>query len=150
MTRTRFFATVSITAATVFVSAIPAFASDATLSVRASKTNQKALDVSCVQTAVVTRETTLDGGIATNNAAQTSAYLTRKNALSTAWTQTDATLRKTAIENAWSSFKTARKNAAQQWKSTRDSAWKTFKSAIKTCGGDATLSGELSQANSDQ
>ena len=150
MTRTRFFATVSITAATVFISVIPAFASDATLSTRGSKTSQKALDVSCIQAAVITRETSLDGGIATNNAAQTSAYLTRKNALSAAWTQTDATLRKTAIENAWSSFKTAKKSAAQQWKTTRDSAWKTFKIAIKTCGSDATLSAELSQGNSDQ
>lgn len=148
MKRTSAFLTLSLAAATLITSVAPAFAESNASSRKELKTKTP-VDNICVQTAITTRETKIDGGWSVYSSALSTAYLTRKSSLYSAWSQTNVDDRKTAVNNAWSSFKTAKKTAAQTWKSVRDTAWKQFKNDSKKCGSDATTATEMGNSNSD-
>lgn len=92
--------------------------------------------VSCVKSAVATRESALQSGITTMHSSVASAYTTRASALASAYTGTDAGAIRTAVRTAWKEFKTDVKDARGAWKTSKTSAWTTFKAAAKTCKAD--------------
>ncbi len=101
------------------------------------------VDITCVQTAVNTRETTLDTGFDTLTASIKSAYTARKAALNTAWGMSDAKARRASIRIAFSDFRTNTRKARQAWTTTRIAAWNQFSTARRACpGGNAASAPE--------
>jgi hypothetical protein len=79
------------------------------------------------------------------------AYATRSAALATAWANTDATARRTAVKAAWESFKKSATDARKAWQTAKKNAWSTFKTGAKTCtGGSEAISTDASGESMDQ
>jgi|CXWL01.1.fsa_nt_gi hypothetical protein len=89
--------------------------------------------ISCLKTAVSTREASIASGWDTFSAAIDSAYSARKSALDSAYSNDTRAEVKNAVKTAWKDFKDDVKEARSAWKKTRGDAWKTFKSAKKAC-----------------
>ena len=72
---------------------------------RSASTTPKTVNLTCMQTAVDTREDAIISAHTAYNTAIMSGLTARKNALHDAWGLTDGTARKTAIKSAWSTWK---------------------------------------------
>jgi hypothetical protein len=90
------------------------------------------VNLTCMQTAVDTREDAIAGAFDTFNDDITAALAARKSALHSAWGLTDVTARKAAIKAAWTTWKSAHKSALKDLKDDRKAAWDTFKTTAKT------------------
>lgn len=107
----------------------------------ASSTKQiQAIDVACINAAVVTRETTLGTVVSTKQQSDTDAFAARATALASAYSGTDAKVIKASVKKAWDTFAAAQKNATQTYKRSRDNTWKTYRDALKACKGSETVS----------
>ncbi len=95
--------------------------------------------VSCVATAVNTREQALGAGISVYTQAVASAYSTRSNALKQAWAGTTWSQINPAVKTAWSQFRASIKSTRTAWKNTRQAAWKQFNTATKACKASGTV-----------
>jgi hypothetical protein len=101
-----------------------------------------AIDASCVQKAVDTREIAVQSVFNESNATINDALKARQAALYAAWGMTSASTtsttlvsaRNVALKNAWNTWRDARAAAAKTLKTGRDAAWTTFKTTVKdTC-----------------
>lgn len=94
--------------------------------------NKTTVNLTCMQTAVDTREEAIVKSF-TNFTTDISEALTdRKDALHDAWGITDKSSRNTAVKKAWTDWKTAKKEAHTDLKAARKSAWETFKTTAKS------------------
>ncbi len=92
------------------------------------------INLSCIQTAVDTREAAALKAFTDSNTRIIAALTVRITALHNAWGLTDQKARNTALKNAWSTWKTAKKNDNKSLANDRKSAWTTFKTTAKnTC-----------------
>jgi len=89
--------------------------------------------VTCMQTAVETRDTAIISALDTYAATAKSALTARKDALKAAWAIADRKERRTAIKAAWDTYRKAIKEARSTFKASRKTAWDTFKAASKVC-----------------
>jgi hypothetical protein len=89
--------------------------------------------VTCMQTAVETRDTAILAAFDTYATTVKSALTARKDALKAAWAITDRKERRTAIMTAWKNYKTAIKDARVALKTAKKTAWDAFKAASKVC-----------------
>lgn len=99
------------------------------------------IDTTCVQTAVSAREQAIVAAWSTYNTAVVAAHTARSSALATAWGNSDAVARKTAIKTAWNTFGASIKTATKTMRTTKKSVWETFKTTVKnTCKSPEALS----------
>jgi hypothetical protein len=89
--------------------------------------------ISCVGSAVATREAALGAGITTNASAASAAYTARASALASAYTATTSKELRMALNTAWSAFNTSMKSARKDWMKTRNGAWSAFRTAARAC-----------------
>lgn len=101
--------------------------------------------LSCLKSAVATRESSLKSGWNAFADAVEDAYADRASALDAAYAsgQTRAEV-KADVKAAWKTFKSDIKEARADWKEARKDAWSTYKSSAKTCKApsDVVESGE--------
>ncbi len=124
-----------------------AFAQTTTPATTASTVATK---ITCVGTAVNTREQAIDAAMATFTGATNTAYATRATALKQAYTGTTAKTVATSVKAVWSTFNTSTKNAGKAWQNARNAARAKYRTAAVTCkapagtGDDANSSKETS------
>ena len=106
-----------------------------------TKTAPKPLDVACISSAVDKRDTAIAGVFDTLK----SAVMTRKDALKSAWAQTDQKARRTALKSAWKDYASSVSSA----RSARKATWTAFYTDRKSCGAGAATDDTATQA-SDQ
>jgi hypothetical protein len=103
-----------------------------TASGTASSTRPRAVDATCMSTAVEARETALMTAWGDLNTDLTTALTERKTAFVAAWAMSDATARNEALKKAWAAWRTEKKDAHTEFKSDRKAAWDTFKATVKS------------------
>jgi len=89
--------------------------------------------VTCMQTAVETRDVAISKSVDTYATAAKTAISARTTALKTAWALTDRKERRTAIKTAWMAYKQAIKDARTAFRTAKKTAWDTFKTDSKAC-----------------
>ena len=99
----------------------------------ADSTTSESTVISCVKTAVATREAALGAGWSTYADAKGDAYTARASALATAYSKTTYEEVKVATKAAWTAFKNTAKNARSTWYRTRRDSWLSFKAAVRGC-----------------
>ena len=100
----------------------------------ASLSANAALDNTCMVTAVEKRDNAVISAWDTYSAKAKTALETRRDALKTAWADTNRATRRASLRSAWRSYKASIRTARRELKSSRGSAWNTFKSEARTCG----------------
>lgn len=94
----------------------------------------KTVNLTCMQTAVDTREAAIGTAFDTMHTSVKAALSARKTALHDAWGLTDKSARQSAIKTAWKKWKTDNKGAHIKLRTERKMAWETFKKTVKnTC-----------------
>lgn len=96
------------------------------------------VNLSCMQQAVSTRETTMLSAFSTYSQTVMTAFQQRMTGLQSAWTIADDTSRKNALKNTWTTYKSSLTNAQKQLQNTRKSVWKTFRDARKNCNAPSS------------
>lgn len=94
--------------------------------------------LTCVQTAIDTRDNAIIAGLDVYYPAAKTALQTRQAALKAAWAQTDQKTRKEATRTAWNAYKESIKSARTTMKSTHKTAWTKFEADRKICSPKAT------------
>ena len=97
----------------------------------ASSTVMTAADLACMRNAINARETAIQGSFSRFAASISNALVVRQKALTDAWSQTDRTVRRTAIKTAWKTYTDSLKQAHRTLRTERDNAWNTFKTTSK-------------------
>lgn len=115
-------------------------------SAHAANSTSNTATFSCVQEAVSEREAALQEGWVAFSGKIDDAYLERSEALDEAYGSSDVATLKTAIKNAWKSFKNAVKEARADWKEVRKDAWATFKTDKKACRAPAAADDTTNQS----
>jgi len=114
---------------TIILALFPFYSSAAT-----AKLTNKAVDLSCMQDAISTREDGIATAFDTFNEDVAEALAARKTALVAAWGIESTADRSKAIKAAWSDWKKAKKAAHTELKSERKQVWADFKTTAKsTC-----------------
>ena len=139
-------ARIAVTGALVAAAALPALAQTATIPMPSTTTAKpmttkiapKPLDVACISSAVDRRDTAIAGVFDTLK----SAVMTRRDALKSAWSQTDQKTRRTALKAAWKAYTGSVSSA----RSARKAAWTAFYTDRKSCGAGATTDDTATQA----
>lgn len=107
--------------------------------------------LTCVRTAVSTREAGIRSAYATLTSTLLAGMDTRAKALDAAWMLSDKTARKTAREAAWSAWNTTAKSAREAFKVSRKTNWDTFRASTKTCKVPSTeVDSTMAQASDVQ
>lgn len=96
-----------------------------------STTKERKVDLSCMQSAIDTREASIISAITTFHGDFEEALNDRKTDLNAAWGMTSASERGAALKAAWASWRDAQKAAVDTMKKARKSAWDTFKNTAK-------------------
>ena len=91
------------------------------------------LDLSCMQTAVQKRDSSIIAAFDVFHTSLSGALTARRDALSTAWGITDARQRRAAIKSAWDAFKASKDSAVKTLRNSRNDAWKQFVADGKAC-----------------
>lgn len=91
------------------------------------------LNLSCVQTAVTTRETSVINAYEVMSTSIKTALVTRQSELTAAWGITDNQARRTARKAAWDKFNKASREARKIYKASIKTTWRTFHSSSKAC-----------------
>lgn len=92
------------------------------------------VNLTCMQTAVDTREASVGTAFNTLHTAVAAALAARKTALHDAWGLTDKVARNKAIKTAWMKWKVDNKAAHTKLRIDRKKAWETFTGTVKnTC-----------------
>ena len=120
-----------------------------TKDMRVASSSPKNVDMTCVAAAVAAREASLSAGISTYTTAVNTAYTTRASALATAYGQTGNDAIKAAVKTASQQFSTSVKGAKTAWQKAAQTTWNTFRTAIKSCGSNASSIVDTSNASAD-
>jgi hypothetical protein len=110
----------------MIISLVPSFA-------KAAPSNLTPTQLTCAQTAVDARETSIGTAWSTYSTAMTTALSTRKTALHTAWGIADRVQRITARKASWDAFKTATSSAHSALKTAKNTAWSTWRASMAAC-----------------
>lgn len=96
------------------------------------KNASSTVDRTCMATAIVARENSINTAWTSFNTIIISALTSRKNGLVAAWNITDTKERNQALTTAWKTWKTEKMLAHGKLKSERKAAWETFKTTAKS------------------
>lgn len=98
------------------------------------QTPNRALDMTCMQTAVDVRETALMSALEAFQSQMISAMEKRKTAFSSVWTGTEISSNRSRYSATWSTWKKEHKVARDTLRRDREAAWKTFRTtATESC-----------------
>jgi uncharacterized protein YqgV (UPF0045/DUF77 family) len=97
----------------------------------------KTVDLTKMQAAVDTRDTSILLAWDKYSTDVKSALEARKTALRAAWALTDRTTRRTAIKGAWTTYRNAVKSARETWRKNKKAAWTQWKIDAKAAKGNA-------------
>jgi hypothetical protein len=112
-------------------------------------TSTKTVDLTCMQTAVNTRESAVGAAYTKHATHITNALTARKNALNSAWGMSDKTARNTAIKSAWKTYRDSKMSSRKDMNSARKSAWTEFKKTAKTDCKEVVPKDEGEKSDSD-
>ena len=115
----------------------------------AASTDALPQDIACINTAVATREASLDMAVTTETNAITTAYTTRASALASAYAQPDTASIRAAVVAAWKAFSISITSAHKDSKTAQQAAWSQFRAAVQACGGNAASVSDSSNASLD-
>lgn len=90
-------------------------------------------NVSCIVTAINTRDTAVIAARDAQYRALVNALQARMSALQAAWKQGDAKTRRVALKAAWQDYNNAARTASKAYNSARNAAWKQYSTDNKTC-----------------
>lgn len=93
----------------------------------------KTIDLTCVRTAVSTRESAVRSAYSTLSTSYLAGLDTRAMALDAAWMMTDKTARKSAREAAWKAWNTTAKSAREAFRTARKTSWDAYRTSAKAC-----------------
>ena len=93
--------------------------------------------MSCMQTAIDTRDTAIIAGLDTYYSAAKTALQTRQAALKAAWAQADQKTRREATKAAWDTYTKSVKTARMTMKTAHKAAWTKFEADRKVCSPKA-------------
>jgi hypothetical protein len=93
---------------------------------------KKTVNLTCMQTAVDTREDAISKAFGDFNDSMDEALSDRKDALHDAWGITNQSERSKAVKTAWKDWNTAKKTAYSELRSDRKAIWATFTKTAKT------------------
>ena len=99
----------------------------------ATPASSEASKITCVGTAINTREQSIDTAMTTYSSANGAAYTARASALQKAYTQTTAKAVSSAVKASWTTFNSSVKSARKAWQTSRDAAWTTYRKAAAAC-----------------
>ena len=102
------------------------------------KTANQAVVLSCVSSAVATRESEIQTAFSSFSTTMTSAFSKRATDLLAAWTITDKTARNSAIKTATTNFKQTSSAAKKTYNTARQAAWSKFSAARVSCKAPST------------
>ncbi len=102
------------------------------------KNNKKVVDIACMQQAIEKRDTAIISGLDAYYAVTEASLQTRKETMKTAWAITDVKERRTALKDAWKTYRETIKIARNSFKTAKKSAWQQFYADRKTCGTAGT------------
>lgn len=128
-------------------SALPAFATEGAMTTSINTTSQATV-IACIAPAVATREAAVAAAFATFSGAQSAALTARASALQAAWALTTNKEVRTAVNKAWTDYRTAHKAAVKAHTTAVNTAWSTFRTARKACKPGVTVPVEA-QSTSD-
>ena len=95
--------------------------------------------LSCVATALDTRDTAVIAAVTAFQNGNLAALNTRKTALLAAWTKTTKSELKSAISAAWKIYQASMKDLKKVNDTAKKSAWSVFVAAVKVCKGASLL-----------
>lgn len=101
----------------------------------------KTVDLACMQNSVDKRDTAIISSWDKFTSVVKSALETRKAALKSAWSNSDAKARREVIKKSWSDYRNTIRTARKTFNSERKAVWNKFNVERKNCGGlpeDAT------------
>lgn len=125
---------IGLISAALFALPSPASAHNGLSGLNHHASSTKSVNLTCMQTAVDTRETAIGTAFDTMHTSVKAALAARKAALHDAWGMTDKVARNKAIKAAWKKWKTDNKGAHIKLRTERKVAWETFKKTVKnTC-----------------
>jgi hypothetical protein len=119
---------ISMAIGSMLLMALPAFADDSN-----SKSDRAAVNASCVQAAINTRDSAIIAAVTAYSNSWTQALQARQSALNAAWGMSDAKSRRAAINTAWKMYNSAHKTGQETFNTARKNAWSTFKTSAKAC-----------------
>jgi hypothetical protein len=105
----------------------------------ATRSPKPAPNISCVTSAIGTRELALQKALTTHSQAMQNAYSARAAALANAYTKTSNKDIKTGLKSAWDAFKTNTRTAAKDWKLIQKDTWSAFRESVKNCGANGDI-----------
>ena len=126
------FLTSTLVAASMLAMTAPAMA-ESNEAMHVSSTPKRTVDMVCMVAAVDVREAALQSAFSTFSTAQSAALAARASALHTAWGNTDAKVRRTALKTAWQTYRTAHRAAVSAHRTAHNSAWSAFRAAERAC-----------------
>lgn len=131
MSQKFFISAVIASLSTAYIAMVP-FSAEAAIATTTK--DKKTLNLTCMQTAIDTRETALISAFGDFKTSMDEALSDRKTALHDAWGISDRADRNKAIKTAWSDWRKDKKETYAELKSDRKTAWTTFaKTAKSTC-----------------
>ena len=89
--------------------------------------------LSCIRTAVSTREVGVRSAYLSYSNATISALDARAKALDTAWTMTGTTERWIARDRAWEDWRKSSKENRDTFRTARKTAWENFRKSVQSC-----------------
>lgn len=120
-------------------SAMPVFAQNTSSAIVVS-TSEK---ITCVKTAVTTRENAIKVAVSAHAQAIHDASATRVLELAGTHSNTNAKVVRVGIKVAWLDFIKSTKSASAKWKTSRNAAWSAFRVAVKACKAPVGVSDPL-------
>lgn len=102
------------------------------LSVQAATKDKKVVNLTCMQTAIDTREEAVIKAFDKFNDSMSEALSDRKDALHDAWGISDKADRNQAVRTAWTDWKKAKKEVHTELRADRKTAWINFNKTAKT------------------
>lgn len=96
-----------------------------------------ALDLPCMVTAVDKRDTAVIAAWDTFSTSYKAALVARRDALKTAWNDTNKNTRRASVRNAWKAFRNTKKSTWRTRRSAIGAAWRQFNADRRACGAQA-------------
>ncbi len=90
--------------------------------------------VTCVKTAIDTKDTAVKSAVTTLSTKTVAAIEARNTCQKAALDKTTVKEQRDANRTCLNTFKTSMKTASKEAKTARDTAWRTYKTDLKTCG----------------
>jgi len=93
----------------------------------------KKVDLACMQSVVEKRDNAIIAAFDTFSTSMKTAFTARRDTLKATWGISERAQRRSALKNAWHTFRTARRTAVRTYRTARHNTWRQFRTDRKTC-----------------